>query len=130
MIFKSKQLTSVSPPDEGPFRTQGSKPPPPPGPTYRTRLAKWLRWVFTTPNSIDPWHVRVGWGIAFVGAATLGAIVGFVALAIGIQRHFSPCATDDEVKATKSATAPDGTPVMVPTSWCVKYKPGREGETP
>jgi hypothetical protein len=34
------------------------------------------------------------------------------------------------VHAFKTVTAPDGVPVMAPTAWCIKYKPGREGETP
>lgn len=121
------------------YREQAPKPPPPPGPTTRERLSKWWtttgRWAFFDPTL--PSFLR-GWCVALLVIGFIAALV--VALVRGAnwwdardhaaQIFRSPCVNADVTHGYKQATAPDGTPVMVPTSWCVHTKPGREGEAP
>jgi hypothetical protein len=84
--------------------------------------------VFKGGNPYNAWGLRMGWEITFFLLCVALLVTAIIGGTFATVRHFSPCATDDDIKGYKNATAPDGTPVMVPTAWCVQYKPGREGE--
>lgn len=128
MIFGRKKLVDI--PGEGPYRKQGPKPPKPKLP-WKLRYG-WLRVILFGSRdwSLDIFDLRFPFflpcliGVALTVAAAIGVPIYLTSM------HFSPCATDEVVKGTKAAVAPDGTPAQIATSWCKQYKPGREGEKP